>query len=114
MQAEETHMAKAIAPKELKARLDAGETLTLIDVREAWEVAYGIIDGATHIVMNDIPDELDRVPKDQPVVFVCKSGRRSESVADWVEAQGYPNVLNLTGGVTQWMREVDPSFPARY
>ncbi|MBX3084434.1 MAG: rhodanese-like domain-containing protein [Anaerolineae bacterium] len=107
-------MTAEISPKDLKARLDAGETIAVIDVREDWEVARGMIDGATHIVMNDIPDSLDQIPKDQPVVFVCKSGRRSEQVTDWVAAQGYPNVLNMSGGVMRWTQEVDPSFPGRY
>jgi rhodanese-related sulfurtransferase len=107
-------MTAEISPKDLKARLDAGEAIMLIDVREDWEVARGMIDGATHIVMNDIPDSLDQIPKDQPVVFVCKSGARSGRVTEWVAAQGFPNVINLAGGVIRWSTEIDPSFPGRY
>jgi rhodanese-related sulfurtransferase len=107
-------MTKEITPKLLKERLDAGEAITLIDVRESWEVARGMLPTAEHILMDDIPDNLHRIPKDRTVVFVCKSGRRSEAVAAWVQAQGWDNVLNLSGGVHRWSLEVDSTFPGRY
>jgi rhodanese-related sulfurtransferase len=107
-------MAAQLSPKDLKARLDANEPLTMIDVREDWEVALGKLPDAAHIVMNTIPDHLDEIPKDRPVVFICRSGQRSEAVANWVQAQGWTNVLNLTGGVQRWMQDVDPTFPGRY
>lgn len=105
---------KELTPKDLKARLDAGEDIAVIDVREDWEFNLGALPGAGHIVMNDIPDSLDQLPKDKPVVFVCHTGRRSMAVTDWVEGQGYDNVINLTGGVMRWMLDVDPTFPGRY
>ena len=107
-------MSAEISPKDLKAKLDAGEQITVIDVREDWEVARGMIPSATHIAMNNIPDSLDSIPKDQPVVFVCKSGARSGRVTEWVAAQGYPNVMNMDGGVMRWTQDVDASFPGRY
>lgn len=107
-------MVKNISPKDLKSRLDAGEDIVLIDIREDWEVEIGKLPNADHIPMNDIPDSLDRIPKDKPVVFICHHGNRSSAATNWIEAQGYKNVLNLTGGVDGWMQEVDPSFPGRY
>lgn len=104
-------MIKNIPPKELKARLDAGETLQVIDVREYWEVNLGTLENALHIPMNDIPYQLDDIPQDKPVVFICHTGRRSADVTDWVQRQGYNNVLNLVGGIDLWSREIDPSIP---
>jgi rhodanese-related sulfurtransferase len=64
--------------------------------------------------MDSIPDELERVPKDRPVVFICRSGSRSEAVANWVQGQGWTNVLNLSGGTIGWTKDVDPTFPGKY
>lgn len=101
-----------IAPKELKARLDAGEDIDIIDVREDWEVNIGTLPNAIHIPMNDIPDALDKVSNDKPVVIMCHTGRRSEQVTFFLEGEGYENVYNLVGGIAQWIRDVDPSIPS--
>ena len=100
-----------IMPKDLKARLDAGEALQIIDVREYWEVNLGTIEGAIHIPMNDIPYSLDEIPDDKPVIFMCHTGVRSAQVTEWVKRQGRENVLNLVGGIERWSREIDPSIP---
>ena len=107
-------MQTEISPKELKSKLDAGENITVIDVREAWELEKGKLAGIVHIPMNDVPNEMDRIPMDTPVVIMCKSGNRSSQVTDWLIGQGYDNVLNLTGGITRWAKEIDPSLPTTY
>jgi adenylyltransferase/sulfurtransferase len=99
-----------IAPKELKARLDAGEDIDIIDVREGWEVNIGTLPNAINIPMDDIPESLDKVSRDKPVVIMCHTGRRSEEVTYWLETEGYENVYNLVGGIAQWIRDVDPSI----
>lgn len=102
---------KDITPKQLKSRLDAGEDIDIIDVREDWEVAQGMLANAIHIPMDDIPDNVDQISHDTPVVIMCHSGSRSEQVAMWMETEGFDNVLNLVGGIDQWSREIDPSIP---
>ena len=102
---------KDITPKQLKSRLDAGEAIDIIDVREDWEVAQGMLANAIHIPMDDIPDAVDQISKDKPVVIMCHTGRRSEQVAMWMDTEGFDNVLNLVGGIDQWSREIDPSLP---
>jgi len=102
---------KDIAPKDLKARLDAGEDMDIIDVREDWEVQIGTLPNVIHIPMNDIPDAVDRISKDKPVVIYCHTGVRSEQVALWLESEDYENILNLVGGIAGWKRDVDPSIP---
>ena len=103
---------KDIGPKQLKARLDAGEDIEIIDVREGWEVNIGTLPDAIHIPMDEIPDSLDKIATDKPVVIMCHTGRRSEEVTYWLETEGFENVLNLVGGIADWIREVDPSIPS--
>jgi adenylyltransferase/sulfurtransferase len=103
-----------ITPKDLKARLDAGEKITVIDVRESFELAITQLDFAKHIPMNSIPERLADVPRDVPVVVMCKVGGRSGQVAGYLQGQGYTNVLNLTGGILRWAADVDPSLPKIY
>lgn len=105
-------MAREITPKELKTRLDAGEAIDIIDVREDWELQQSHLESAIHIPMNDIPEALDRIPRDRPVVIMCHMGSRSAMVANWMQKQGYDNVYSLAGGIERWAEEVDPSIPA--
>jgi rhodanese-related sulfurtransferase len=102
---------KDITPKQLKSRLDAGEAIDIIDVREDWEVAQGMLANAIHIPMDNIPDAVDQISREKPVVVMCHTGRRSEQVALWMDTEGFDNVLNLVGGIDQWSREIDPSLP---
>ncbi len=105
---------KSFYPKELKARLDAGEAIEIIDVRDEWELEVSKLDAAKHIPMDEILERLDEVPKDRPVVFLCRSGSRSGRVADYLTSQGYTNTYNLEGGILQWASDIDPSLPRFY
>jgi rhodanese-related sulfurtransferase len=98
-----------IEPKQLKARLDAGEDIVIVDVREDWELRQSKVARAMHIPMDDIPAALDRIPKDKPVVIMCHVGERSAQVVYWLRYKGYTNVYSLEGGISRWAREVDPS-----
>ncbi|THF74211.1 rhodanese-like domain-containing protein [Cohnella fermenti] len=93
---------EVIAVDELKARIDAGEKLHLIDVREDDEVAYGMIEGAVHIPMGTIPDRQDEIPKDEEVIFICRSGNRSGRVCEYLAAQGFGKLVNMQGGMLAW------------
>ncbi len=100
-----------ITPTELSQRLAGGDDLVLIDVREPYEWSAGHIEGATHIPMNQVPERLAEIPKDKEVVMICRSGGRSGHVQQHLlGAQGYSRVLNMTGGMQRWAREVDPSI----
>ncbi|MFB5266295.1 rhodanese-like domain-containing protein [Paenibacillus enshidis] len=94
-----------IEPAELRQRLQAGELLNLIDVREDEEVAAGMIPGAKHIPMNQIPARLEEIDPDQEVIFICRSGYRSERVCEYLQQHGYDNCINMTGGMLQWWHE---------
>lgn len=93
---------QTIEPAEVKQRLEAGEQLYIIDVREDEEVAAGIIPGAKHIVMGSIPMRLDEIPREGEVILVCRSGGRSGRVYEYLEAHGYTNLKNMTGGMLAW------------
>jgi len=97
--------------QEVKARLDKGEDLVLVDVREPAEVAYCHIAGSVHIPMNDIPRRVAEIDKARETVILCHVGGRSMQVALFLRARGYDNVYNLAGGIDAWSRTVDPAVP---
>ena len=101
-----------IATEELKSLRDAGNNVTLLDVREPWEFEVAKIANSKHIPMGDIParfsQELD--PEDH-IVVVCHHGVRSINVTAWLRQQGFEKVQSLRGGIDRWSREIDPGVP---
>jgi rhodanese-related sulfurtransferase len=95
---------KTITAEELKARIDAGEQLNIVDVREPHEHAEFNIGGTLYplgrILSMDV-DELESL-KDKEVIFYCRSGNRSGQACMFAETMGFTNVVNLTGGMLQW------------
>jgi adenylyltransferase/sulfurtransferase len=96
-----------ITVKELKRRLDAGQDLQLIDVREPYEVQISQIGGKL-IPQNDVPQRLAEIDPAREVVVHCRSGARSQRIAEFLVQQGYPRVSNLAGGILAWSDEIDP------
>ena len=96
---------KIFSTEEIEAKVEAGEAIELVDVREDEEVQEGMIEGAKHIRMNDIPDNLDYFDKEKEYIFICRSGRRSENVCHYLQEQGY-KVANMDGGMMHWTGEV--------
>ncbi len=94
--------------KELKARRDAGEDIFLLDVREPYEVQIAQI-GGTVIPQNDVPNRLAEIPRDREIVVHCRSGARSQRIAEFLKQSGYTNVVNLAGGILAWSDEIDPA-----
>ena len=90
---------ETITTEELKRRLDAGEKPTLIDVREHEEVVHGMIPGAVHIPMGDIPSRLDEIPREGEVIFICRSGNRSGRVCEYLAKLGFERPTNMLGGM---------------
>ncbi len=96
-----------ITVKELKRRRDAGESVYLLDVREPYE--YQIVQiGGTLIPQNDVPNRLSEIPKDREIIVQCRSGARSQKIAEFLKQSGYPQVVNLAGGILAWSDEIDP------
>lgn len=99
-----------ISPTELKRRIDAGENLLILDVREPFEYQIANI-GGTPIPMNDVPRRLAEIDRNREIVVQCKSGGRSQRVAEFLRQSGYEKVANLAGGILAWSEQVDPSVP---
>ena len=99
-----------MAPAELKARLEASEPGRLIDVRTEGERATARIEGSD-LLEHEVMQELQRLPRDTPLVFYCHHGMRSQQAAQHFLEHGFKTVYNLTGGIDRWSREVDPSVP---
>jgi adenylyltransferase/sulfurtransferase len=100
-----------ITAQELKARLDRGEKLRIIDVREPNEWQINRIPGAELIPLGDIPRRYAELDPDEEIVMQCKMGGRSAKAADFLRSVGYKKVLNLKGGILEWIDKVDPSQP---
>lgn len=100
-----------ITPKEVKERLDRGEKLLLVDVREPHEHALCQIDGAVLIPMGTIPANLQKLDVDEEVICFCHHGMRSLDVANWLCRKGVSGAKSMAGGIDRWSREIDPSVP---
>ncbi|MFP5208364.1 MAG: molybdopterin-synthase adenylyltransferase MoeB [Acidobacteriota bacterium] len=99
-----------LSVKELKQRIDAGEDVFILDVREPFEYQIANL-GGTLIPMNDVPRRLAEIDRDREIVVQCKMGGRSQRVAEFLAQSGYPKVVNLSGGITAWANEIDPTMP---
>ena len=100
-----------IDPLTLKARLDRGESVLVLDVREPSEIAIAPFPGASHIPMGDIPSRLTELDPDRETVVVCHHGVRSAQVAIYLARMGFERILNLAGGIDAWSETADPSTP---
>lgn len=94
-----------IEPSLLRQRLQAGERLQMIDVREDEEVAAGMIEGAKHIPLGQIPDRITEIENTGEIIFICRSGYRSERACEYLQQHGYNGCTNMVGGMLQWNQE---------
>jgi len=102
-----------ITPTELKQRLDRGDRLTIIDVREPHEWEIGNLEeyGARLIPLGELPDRAGEIEPDEEIVLQCRSGGRSARALEFLRGRGYPKLWNLKGGILGWSDDVDPSVP---
>jgi len=103
--------ATELTSVELKQRLDRGDKLTIVDVREPNELQINRIAGSVHIPLGDIPKRYNELDPDAEYVMQCKSGVRSAKAADFLRSVGFKRVLNLKGGILDWIDKVDPTQP---
>ena len=103
-----------IVPREVKRRLDAGEAIRLLDVREPVEYAMCSIQGAELIPMNTVPgrlQEIEGLAEAGLVVVYCHHGMRSLSVVHWLRENGVESCQSMDGGIERWSVEIDPAVP---
>ena len=99
-----------VSPKDLKKRIDAGEDLFILDVREPFEYQIANIGGVL-IPQNDVPKRIGEIDRNREIVVQCKSGGRRQRIAEYLKQSGFPTVSNLAGGIVAWSDEVDPKVP---
>jgi rhodanese-related sulfurtransferase len=97
-------MFKNIDANELES-LRASEDITLIDVRTDAEVARGVIDGARHIALFNLPQHVASLADAGAIVIYCQSGGRSAQACSYLAQQGLTQLYNLAGGILGWARE---------
>lgn len=91
-----------ISVAELRNLLNKAPLPFVLDIREAEELAGGMVVGAVHIPMNDIRGRLAELPAAGPIVVYCEHGMRSQMVAEWISDRSFIDVRSLTGGFSQW------------
>jgi sulfur-carrier protein adenylyltransferase/sulfurtransferase len=99
-----------ITPRELKSRLDRGDDLFILDVREPHEFQICNLKG--HLIpLGELPRRVHELDSSREIVAHCRSGKRSAEAVDFLRKAGFRKILNLKGGVLAWSDEVDPSVP---
>ena len=105
-------MIEEISATDLKRRLDAGDDIQLIDVRQPEEWAFAKIEGAKLIPLGEIMNRRDEIDESRETVIHCKAGMRSARAVQALQQSGFKGDLkNLKGGITAWSNEVDPKVP---
>jgi rhodanese-related sulfurtransferase len=105
-------MVKELTPRQFVEQRAAGAAMTLLDVREDWEVQLAPAPTQfVHIPMGEITTRLAELDSTADVVVICRSGGRSMQVAHFLDRQQFASVANLTGGILEWSRDLDPKIP---
>jgi sulfur-carrier protein adenylyltransferase/sulfurtransferase len=103
---------REITAKELKQRIDNGDDIQIVDVREANEVAVAKIPNTVHIPLGQVINRMSEIDPSRETVVHCKMGGRSARAIEALQRSGFTGELtNLTGGITAWSNDVDPSVP---
>jgi sulfur-carrier protein adenylyltransferase/sulfurtransferase len=99
-----------ITPKELKQRLDRGDDIFILDVREPHEYQICNINGYL-LPLGDLPRRVNELDSSREIVAQCRSGKRSGEAAEFLRKAGFRKIWNLKGGILAWSDDVDPSMP---
>ena len=103
-------MVPEISPRELKARLDRGDDLFILDVREPHE--FQICNLGGHLIpLGELSRRVNELDSSREIVAHCRSGKRSAEAVEFLRSAGFRKVLNLKGGILAWSDEVDASVP---
>ncbi len=101
-----------LSPQELTARLQNNPPPLLIDVREPQEVASFSFADSKNIPLGELEQHLETLDKEQEIILVCRSGRRSTQARQLMEQAGFKHVYNLRGGIQAWIAEMGNTQPA--
>ena len=104
-------MSHTITVRELKERMDKGDKVFLLDVREPHEFSLAKIEGATLIPLGTLSGSLNQLDPNEEIVALCHKGMRSADATGLLLQQGFTNVKNLIGGIDAWSVEIDHAVP---
>ena len=104
-------MSHTITVRELKDRMDKGDNVFLLDVREPHEYSLAKIEGSVLIPLGELPTSLEKLDQDAEIVALCKMGMRSADAVMFLLQQGFSNVKNLVSGIDAWSVEIDQPVP---
>ncbi len=102
---------EGISPTELAARIERGEAVKLIDVRELEEYELARIEAARLLPLSRFNEWAKTLDPEEEIVFMCHHGMRSAHVCAVLAREGFRNLRNLAGGIDRWSQEVDPNVP---
>ena len=104
-------MIGQISVTDLAGRLGTPDAPLVLDVREPWELEIARLPGTVDIPMGEVPQRLAELPRDREIAVLCHAGGRSLRVAQFLDASGFPRILNVSGGIAAWSHEVDSAVP---
>jgi len=100
-----------LSPQELKTKIDGGEKILLVDVRDSAEFAFNRIQGAIHIPLYDLASRYKELDPEADIVTYCHLGVRSLKAAQILKSLDFSNVKHLSGGIDAWSTQIDASVP---
>jgi rhodanese-related sulfurtransferase len=100
-----------ISPSDVKARMDRGEKIVLVDVREPWEYELCRIEGAQLVPLGSLAASVGGLLGVDEVICYCHHGMRSLDAAAWLRFQGIEKAKSLSGGIERWSTDIDPQVP---
>jgi rhodanese-related sulfurtransferase len=105
-------MVGNLTPREFLDQRAQGGPMTLVDVREDWEIELAPVPSPhLHIPMGQIAERVGELDPNTTTVVICRSGGRSAEVARFLSTHGFGSVFNLVGGILAWSRDIDPKIP---
>ena len=101
----------SISVQDLKSKLDHGEKILLVDVRQQDEHDYAKITGSFLLPLHELPEKFDSLSRESPIVVYCHHGVRELNAARFLSQKGFKNVRNLEGGIHNWSCLIDSKVP---
>ncbi|PAE16738.1 hypothetical protein CHH91_07405 [Virgibacillus sp. 7505] len=99
---EDKNFPHTVQNEEIIQKLDAGEDVVILDVREPAEYTFGHIPGAVSIPLGELEDRMDEISKDKEIYVVCRTGSRSDLASKQMEEKGFKNIKNAVQGMVEW------------
>ena len=100
-----------LTPGQVKEKIDRGENIVFLDVREPWEYQINRLDGAVHIPLGELPHRFKELDSDLQIIAYCHMGVRSLKATRFLKSRDFKNVMNLAGGIDAWSVQINPNIP---